>query len=141
MTPMFKEVMTVRDEVELINPMRVHALMLKLMKDHIEEREAIYYLIMDSIFVVRRVVLGGVGAMNISLANKRALYKAMLNTKASHSIIVVHNHPSGNLVPSIHDDSMTKDLKLGCEYMGFTFHDSLIVSKTGYYSYKENNKL
>ena len=52
---------------------------------------------------------------------KRAL---MLNASA---LIVVHNHPSGDPTPSEADITMTKEIQMGCKYLGLTLHDHIIV--------------
>ena len=52
---------------------------------------------------------------------KRAL---MLNASA---LILIHNHPSGDPTPSEADLDMTKAIQKGCEVLGLTLHDHVIV--------------
>ena len=40
---------------------------------------------------------------------------------------VIHNHPSGDPIPSESDITMTKEIQKGCTYLGLTLHDHIIV--------------
>ncbi|MCK4733255.1 MAG: hypothetical protein KAT65_12435, partial [Methanophagales archaeon] len=53
------------------------------------------------------------------------------------SIILVHNHPSGDTEPSQEDVAITKRLVEAGELLGIKIHDHVIVSKNGYTSMKE----
>lgn len=55
--------------------------------------------------------------------------------------IVFHNHPSGNMEPSEEDKDTTKQLESAFNVCGYTLLDHIIVSKDGYYSFKENGAL
>ena len=52
---------------------------------------------------------------------KRAL---LLHASA---LILIHNHPSGDPTPSEADLSMIKEIQKGCEFLGPTLHDHIIV--------------
>lgn len=69
---------------------------------------------------------------------KKALKYAI--TENAEGIIMVHNHPSGGTIPSIQDDKITKDLKNGCEYLGLTMLDHVIVTSSDFYSYNDNGR-
>ncbi|APR98605.1 JAB domain-containing protein [Wolbachia endosymbiont of Folsomia candida] len=56
----------------------------------------------------------------------------------STSIIVAHNHPNGDLTPTKEDIASTLDLVLTCTKLGIEFVDHVIVTETGYFSFKEN---
>jgi DNA repair protein RadC len=53
------------------------------------------------------------------------------------SVIIAHNHPSGNLSPSNADISLTKKIKEAGEIMNITLLDHLIVTKTSYCSFQD----
>ena len=55
---------------------------------------------------------------------------------AATAIIVVHNHPSGDPVPSRADIEMTKTLVETCATMDITVHDHIVVGKTGHASFR-----
>ena len=52
-----------------------------------------------------------------------------------------HNHPSGKLAPSGHDDAITQQVRKAAELVDIILHDHIIVTKEGYYSYKDEGKL
>ena len=56
-------------------------------------------------------------------------------------LAVCHNHPSGNLSPSRHDNELTKDIKRACELMRIHFLDHVIITDGQYYSYHELGKV
>lgn len=53
------------------------------------------------------------------------------------SLILAHNHPSGDLKPSSHDIRLTKKLKEAGKLLEIEVHDHLIVSENGYFSMAE----
>ena len=59
----------------------------------------------------------------------------------AQGIVVIHNHPSGNLKPSEADNNLTTRLKQACEIVDINMLDHLIISKDGYYSFKDEGKL
>jgi len=59
----------------------------------------------------------------------------------STSIVLIHNHPSGNLKPSQADTTITKKLKKAGEYVDLTLLDHLIISKDGFYSFNDSGDL
>ena len=67
------------------------------------------------------------------------LRKALL-LKAK-GIIVAHNHPSDNCSPSRNDIEVTSNLLKACLTMGITLHDHIIISRSGYFSFKLHSML
>ncbi len=61
--------------------------------------------------------------------------------KMAAGMILVHNHPSGNLTPSAQDDSITQRIKKAAELLDMRVLDHIIVSTEGYYSYNDNSRL
>jgi len=60
---------------------------------------------------------------------------------SSASIVLAHNHPSGNPAPSPGDDETTRDLDQGARLIGLHLIDHVIIGETGYYSYADSGKL
>ncbi len=56
-------------------------------------------------------------------------------------LVACHNHPSGNIMPSKADDSLTQQLKRACDIMRLHFLDHVIVVDGQYYSYHEQGKI
>ena len=81
-----------------------------------------------------------VGTLNASLIHPREVFEPAVKHLCSH-IIVAHNHPSGSLEPSEEDISVTKRLYDAGRVVGIDVLDHVIVTKTGYMSFKEKNLL
>ena len=64
----------------------------------------------------------------------------VLRTSAA-SIVLVHNHPSGNPYRFSGDDETTRDLDQGARLSGFVFIENVIISEGGYYSYADAGRL
>ena len=77
-----------------------------------------------------------IGSVSRSTAEPREILHYAVKHMAT-SIILVHNHPSGAVLPSKNDDEVTKHVKEACELMGFILLDHLIVAEKDYYSYRE----
>lgn len=77
-----------------------------------------------------------IGSLNASIVHPREVLKpALLSNSAS--IIVAHNHPSGNTQPSPEDIEVTKRLVKACKILGISLLDHIIVCPTEYCSLKE----
>lgn len=61
--------------------------------------------------------------------------------KLSCGLILVHNHPSGNCYPSGADDSVTRKVANAAELLDMRVLDHIIITPSGFYSYKDNGKL
>ncbi len=72
-----------------------------------------------------------VGALNKVSVLPREIYSHVRSLPVA-SIILVHNHPSGNLEPSMDDILFTKRMKKAGEILGVTLLDHIIVSRTGW---------
>jgi DNA repair protein RadC len=68
----------------------------------------------------------------------REIIKKALILEAT-SIILVHNHPSGNLKPSKSDKELTLKIKDALASIGLKLLDHIIISRNGYFSFKENS--
>ncbi|HUI29691.1 MAG TPA: DNA repair protein RadC [Candidatus Acidoferrales bacterium] len=78
-----------------------------------------------------------IGILNASLVHPREVFKMAIMVNAD-SVIVAHNHPSGNLEPSREDIDITKQLKDAGKILDIELRDHLVVSDgCGYMSFKE----
>jgi DNA repair protein RadC len=59
----------------------------------------------------------------------------------STSVIMIHNHPSGNLVPSQADLSITEKVKKAVELMDIKLLDHIIITENHHYSFADSGKL
>jgi len=80
------------------------------------------------------------GTVNQTVVYPRKVLELALKHKAS-GLILVHNHPSGNLTPSVADQELTRSLVKASRSLNLTVHDHLIISRQGYFSLAEKNLL
>lgn len=79
-----------------------------------------------------------IGTLNASIVHPRDVFKAAIKNNGN-SVILVHNHPSGDTTPSAEDINITKRLVEGGNLMGIKILDHLIVGNGTYLSMKEKN--
>ena len=78
-----------------------------------------------------------IGILNASIIHPREVFKSAIKESAN-SIILVHNHPSGDSEPSIEDKEITERLMEAGELLDIKVLDHVIIGKNNYYSFKEN---
>ncbi|HMG81835.1 MAG TPA: DNA repair protein RadC [Ferruginibacter sp.] len=76
------------------------------------------------------------GGITGTVADPRIILKRALEEDAT-SIILCHNHPSGNLKPSRADELVTKNIKEAAKYFDIKVLDHIIVSEEGYFSFAD----
>jgi DNA repair protein RadC len=77
-----------------------------------------------------------IGTLNSNLIHPRETFEVAIKRHAAQ-IILVHNHPSGELTPSEDDLKVTKNLISAGRLLDIEVIDHLIISKKGYFSMKE----
>lgn len=77
-----------------------------------------------------------IGSLNASIVHPREVMKTAVLSNAA-SIIVLHNHPSGQATPSPEDIDVTKRLAQACDIMGIDLLDHLVVGDDDFVSLKE----
>ena|SRR5690606_29119948 len=77
------------------------------------------------------------GGVSATVVDAKLVFSVALKCNAS-SIIIAHNHPSGNLNPSEVDKSLTQKLKSGGQFLDITLLDHLIMTKDSFYSFSDN---
>lgn len=80
------------------------------------------------------------GGITGTVVDPRIILKRAIDTEAT-SIILCHNHPSGNLKPSRADTSLTNKIKQAASYFDIDVADHIIVSEDGYYSFADGGLL
>ena len=80
------------------------------------------------------------GGSTSTVVDVKIILSIALKANAS-SIIIAHNHPSGNLVPSGSDKDITSKLKNACKVVDLDLLDHLIISKAGYFSFADQGIL
>ena len=80
------------------------------------------------------------GGITGTVADPRIILKKALEKDAT-SIVLCHNHPSGNLRPSRADEDLTHKIKEAAKFMDIKVLDHIIVSEEGYYSFADEGVL
>ena len=77
------------------------------------------------------------GGVNATVADPKIIFKFALDNLAS-GIILVHNHPSGNAIPSAEDKRLTHVLQEAGKFLAIRVIDHIIICGENYYSFTEN---
>lgn len=77
------------------------------------------------------------GGVSGTIVDAKLVFGVALKCNAS-SIIVAHNHPSGNLSPSEADKKLTQKLKKASEYLDIKLLDHIIITKEDFFSFSDN---
>jgi DNA repair protein RadC len=80
------------------------------------------------------------GGITGTVADPRLILAAAIKSLAV-SIILSHNHPSGNLKPSKADEELTQKIKVAAAYHDITVIDHIIITSEGYYSFADEGLL
>ncbi|MBO5585147.1 MAG: DNA repair protein RadC [Bacteroidaceae bacterium] len=80
------------------------------------------------------------GGLAETTVDVRMLLKEALLHDAT-SFILVHNHPSGNIRPSRHDEELTLRVNRAAQALNLRMIDHVIVTEGDYYSFSENGKI
>ena len=105
-----------------------------------KQQEHFYCVYLDNKKRVIKDKLLFIGTLNYSVVHPREVFKNAYLLSAS-SIICVHNHPTGNTLPSKPDLELTKRLVEVGNLLGIKVIDHIIVGKFNYYSFLENGNM
>lgn len=86
--------------------------------------------------ITRRTVT--IGLLDVSLVHPREVFAGPLKDRAA-SVIIAHNHPSGEPEPSRQDIITTEQLIAAGQILGIPLYDHVIISAKGYYSFRHDN--
>ncbi|MEW5983724.1 MAG: JAB domain-containing protein [Acidobacteriota bacterium] len=126
-----------RDAVKLATPAEIFRFMRELGQC---SAERMYELLLDTKQQLQGVYLVGKGGVDKCTADPREVYKAALVT-TSPAFVMVHNHPSGIVEPSVDDMALTSRLYAGADLLGLSFLDSIIIGDGRYHSFHESGMM
>lgn len=89
-------------------------------------------------FITKRVVF--IGTLNSISIHPREIFAGALEDRAA-AIIVAHNHPSGNITPSLADKAATAQLVDGGELLGVPVYDHVIITQNNFFSFRERGMI
>ena len=99
-----------------------------------KEHFVIFYLDSRNQEIKREII--SVGSLNASLVHPREVFEPAVSSHAAQ-VIMAHNHPSGNPEPSRDDLEINRRLVEAGKILGIEVIDHIIVTATGYLSFKE----
>lgn len=131
-------------ETPITNPEEIAKLLLNiLMAEPKSERmkEHFWGVYLNSKNNIIKIELISLGTLNANLVHPRETYAPAIESKAG-SLIVSHNHPSGDVEPSEDDLSITKRLTEAGKILGIELQDHIIIAEKGkFYSFKKEKLL
>jgi DNA repair protein RadC len=98
--------------------------------------EEFWILLLNKANKVLNKVLISKGGQSATVVDAKVIFKAALEHNAS-SIILAHNHPSGNLSPSQEDINITKKIVSAAKLIDFSVLDHIIMTDKAYYSFAD----
>ena len=136
---LYKRLQGHRDAVKTIrNSDNIYQYMYPSMADlKVEECWCIYLNQAANIIRKVRISQGGIASTQVDI---RVILKHALLLQAT-SLILVHNHPSGNIHPSADDDRLTDSLFKASKTMNIRMLDHVVFTDSGYYSYADEGRI
>ena len=102
--------------------------------------EEFHVLLLNQSATVIDSVRIGVGGLTETAVDVRVILREALLKRAT-ALILCHNHPSGNLRPSTHDDRLTREVQEAARLLNLNLADHVIFTDNGYYSYADEGRL
>jgi DNA repair protein RadC len=109
-----------------------------ILKDHPNEVFAVLFL--NQALKVKNFKIMSRGGITGTVVDPRVILKQALDEGAT-SLVLSHNHPSGNLQPSMADKELTHKIKIAASYFDIKVIDHIIVSDEGHYSFADAGEL
>jgi DNA repair protein RadC len=123
---------TIRSSVDIATYLRA------IIKDYSYEVFAVLFL--NQANKINHFEIISKGGITGTVADPRIILKRALEEDAT-SIILCHNHPSGNLKPSKADEMITNNIKEAAKYFDIKVLDHIIVSEEGYFSFADEGMI
>ncbi len=119
---------------KISSPNDVAEIFIPILKDELKEHFIVVCL--NSANKIIKFETVSIGNLNSSVAHPREIFKTAIEN-SSASIILIHNHPSGNPEPSNEDISITKKMVESGKILDIPVFDHLIIAGNGYTSFVE----
>ena len=126
---------TTKAPFKILAPNDVATFVRSILTDNSREHFVALYLNAASNVVSYSII--SIGTANSALVHPREVFQRAIKAGA-HSIVIAHNHPTGEIKPSKEDDVVTRKLKAAGDLLGILLLDHVIVSEDSAFSYKED---
>jgi len=103
--------------------------------DYTQENFVVFYLNSSNQVIDKEILFKG--GLTACMLDPRTIFRKAL-LKNTNSIIVAHNHPSGNLTPSENDKDILRELRKAGDFLKLKVLDSIVFNKQFYYSMIED---
>lgn len=123
---------------KVTSPQEIADIFIPLLRD--ETREKFLVVCLNSANKIIRYETISIGNLNSSVVHPREIFKAAIKNNSA-SIILLHNHPSGNPEPSNEDISITRKIVDSGKIMDIPVFDHIIVAGNTYTSFVEKRIL
>jgi len=126
-----------KEDIIISDPKSVYSLLSEFKN---EDREYFIVLGVNSKkkVIYREIVT--IGTLNKTVISPRETFKKAI-IMSCNSIIIAHNHPSGDVKPSQDDYNTTKMLKEAGDILEIPILDHIIIGNTDYYSFRSNEEI
>ena len=121
-------------ERKISSPQEVADIFIPLLKDEIKERFIVVCLNSANKIIKHEVI--SIGNLNASVVHPREVFKVAIENSCA-SIILLHNHPSGNPEPSNEDISITKKIVEAGTILSIPVFDHIIIAGNNFTSFVE----
>ena len=129
-----------RERPQITNSRDAHQVLMPFFEEHMDIREVSYAIILNRTSRVLGVYMVSMGSTSSTIMCPKSIAHACILANGT-SIIVSHNHPSGDLRPSQQDTTHTKRLKDALKLLDITLLDHVILTYDGYYSFADEGML
>ena len=123
---------------KVTSPKEVYKIIAEYLKG--VDREHLVLITLDTKNVITSITTISIGSLNTSIVHPREVFKTAILSNAA-SIILAHNHPSGDSTPSKEDINITDRIKESGKILGIDLLDHLIIGDDSYISLKEKGIL
>lgn len=126
------------DNSIIINSPEDAVKVVSFLKDKKREYLVAIYLTARKKLITTKII--SIGTLTANLIHPRELFKPALEHNAA-SVVIAHNHPSGDTTPSDEDILVTENLVRSGNTLDIKVNDHLIITKDDYFSFKDEDKI
>ncbi len=126
-----------KSNMSLSNKEKIHEVFKKFFINENQERFLAIFLDNKKCLINYKILF--IGTNNASIAHPREVFMEAIKANAS-AVVVMHNHPSGNVLPSEEDKNITEKLIQSGHMLGIPLLDHIITNGEEYYSFYDEFK-
>jgi DNA repair protein RadC len=127
-----------KGDLTMRSPQDVVRIFTGLFAQQVKERFVVIWLSSANVAIGYEIITEGI--LNASLAHPREVFRGAIVATCA-SVIIAHNHPSGNTEPSTEDVQITKQIVEAGKIIGIPVHDHIIFADSTYTSFAERGLL